>query len=666
MKHSIKKLSVFIAVACICFFTACEEKEEAPTLELDKETVTIEGDSAAVTTFTVNSNTAWKIYPDRSWIKVSPESGTGPAVVTITIDENNDGDARTGEVEVIAGSRSEKITVYQSKTINVILSKETLTLGDTMSEDSKTFTVKSDVAWTMEIEGDWFKATPVKGAAGKTVIVTVSAGMNNAGGDREGKIVIKTDTRRVACTVTQTMDDLFFGSSEIVNLSDKGGYRFFRFTSSYSWTVTGSESWIQIDQTSGSAGSHLLKISAGSENSAASDRQGKLIFTGGGKTKEFTVVQGHTGNYWNDGDVKVFNKHTKGKGVPVVIAGDGFDREDLKKGGWWENWATHLAENFKRNEVICDLLDYIDVLILMSESTEHGINYPPYTRTKTKFGAYGAGENQGAVEVAARNAVKKVYTQWRNEGYDVHTDAEVMSTSGNWGADGSGLVRIMFMANGPYPGNASNPMCRMGVDEPDYDYWAIHEFTGHTLCDIPDMYWSGCGYNSPQNVADLMVTIRAKHHPRGYSWFIDDTDDPTQAIWKDFYGRDGYTEATKQSVLDVVGAYRTTWSGNFCEGLWGPSQFSCMREHRLDFDLGSRFQIFNTIHWRAGDYEGKYNNIEAFIAFDKIRTRGFSYKGAYTDPAAKPRTWTKYNQKTGQKIADGDYDRFWQVLYPRP
>ena len=237
-----------------------------------------------------------------------------------------------------------------------------------------------------------------------------------------------------------------------------------------------------------------------------------------------------------------------------------------------------------------------------------------------------------------------------------------MSTGGNWGADGNGLVRIMFVANGPYPGNATNPMCRMGVDEPDYDYWTIHEFTGHTLCDIPDMYWSGCGLNSPQNVLDLMANVRTKHHVRGYSWFIDNTDDPTQAIWKDFYNQPGYT-SSEPHELDRVGAWRTTWGGDFCEGLWGPSRTSCMRDHRLDFDLGSRIQIFNTIHWRAGDPEGKYNNIAAFKEFDRNRTRGFSYKGAYQG-AAKKRSWTGYNQRTGQKTVDGDYDRFWQLLWP--
>ncbi|MDR0511045.1 MAG: BACON domain-containing protein [Rikenellaceae bacterium] len=730
------RLTSFLAIVGGLLFSACGNDPEPKTgrLKLDPYEFVVEGDSAATMKLIISCDREWHVSPDNDWITISPDRGSGNSEVTVTIAQNNDadGEERTGEIMVSSGQKRARATITQGKRVNIIVMNKTGTesdnidVGDYIMGDETYFSVKSDLAFTIESNATWFTFSPHSGAAGANTRITTNAVANPQTSTREAKLFIKTATRTKEVTIRQnynSQQDSFFGYSDAMNsvsLSDRGGARFLRWfsRSSVSWTVTASAPWLHVDMTSGT-GQKMLKVSA-DPNTTGGVRTGTLTFNSvpAGKTQVVTVSQNWDSNahsvdpnlsittssdYWQDGEVLVFKKHTIGKGVPVVIVGDGFDREDLRKGGWWENWATHLAENFKRNEVICDMLDYFDVLILTSESEERGVNYDPYPTTRTKFGAHNAwDEDQDRVMNAARNAVKQMYTQWgiiNTSGG--HTAADIMSVSGtcswgpaglpdnhHWGADGSGLVRVMFMANGPYSGNAQNPMCRMGIDEPDFDYWAIHEFTGHTLCDIPDMYWSGCGLNSAQNVLDLMVTLRSKHHPRGFSWHIDSTpNDPTtplqpaQAIWKDFYGKPGYTQGTANGYeLDIVGTYATTWSGNFCNYLWGPSSESCMRGHRLDMDLGLRLQLRNTILLRAGDPGGEYarfvqyiasgthvagDGLDEFMTWDRNRTRGFPYKGAYTDPAAKKRSWSKYSATLLQKTAEGDYDRFWHLLWPR-
>ncbi|MDR1122336.1 MAG: hypothetical protein LBM08_15680 [Dysgonamonadaceae bacterium] len=573
-------LVMFTGVVNFCVFTACKEKDSVqPSLKLNRETIVIEGDTSAIVTFEINSNVDWKVQSYQGWLHVSPETGSGKSVVTITVDENNAGEARTGEAVVIAGNIKQSVSVSQSRTINLALSKKEVELKDLDNGDQVTLTVSSDVEWTLASTADWLTVTPPRGGGGRTVAVTVTAGMNTTSGIRNGEIVVKTATRTATCSVKQLKgaDRFSFGSAQ-VDLSDNGNYRFLRVISSTPWTVTGND-WIQVDPATG-IGSQVIKVSASSENTGTSDRTGTLTFSVGGSTREIPVVQGCAGNYWNNKDTIILNKHTVGNGVPLVIIGDGFDRVDNKKGdGIFERVSRELTDCFlKTNPIVKDLANMFDIYAVVAESPETGV----LRGTKTVFNAP-TGVDFDAAKRFSKEAIPD------------------LPATASWIFVGHGMI-------GGYAYFGDRDGGGIGVystDEGVSTYWMAHEYTGHAFASLADEYVNA-GY-----MGGIPTLIGYQNSYQCMNCSV--TTDPEQAPWGRFIGRPDY---------DEVGFYE----GGFYEpkDIWRPEQHSIMvglpGDGEIYYNAQSRWLIYERIHKVAGiPY-----TFESFLEFDK--DKGYNTK----------------------------------------
>lgn len=87
-----------------------------------------------------------------------------------------------------------------------------------------------------------------------------------------------------------------------------------------------------------------------------------------------------------------------------------------------------------------------------------------------------------------------------------------------------------------------------------------------------------------------------------------------------------------------------------------------MWQWMLCWDVGSRYHVWNKIHDRAGNPDGKYNNLAAFMEYDVNRTRCDCNLWKYNGKP-RPYTWTIYNRNTLRVKMSGDYDCFWEALW---
>jgi hypothetical protein len=272
--------------------------------------------------------------------------------------------------------------------------------------------------------------------------------------------------------------------------------------------------------------------------------------------------------YWKNDHVEKIYTHTVGQGVPVVLIGNGFDREDLKKGGYWETVARGLVDTFFFDvPIVKQLKDYFDVYVYMAESEERGVA----PETKNRFGNVGP---DGINYEMAVELIKKAPGM-----------PEKFST--------------IFVGNGMIGGFAWFEL-RMGVystDEKPSIYWMAHEFVGHAFGGLGDEYGGPGTYMSLDDLRQLQTE-------EGKSLNVSATNDLTQVPWKDFVGLPGYEE---------VGAFE----GGFYhdKGVWRPEVHSLMVGWKGEpyFNAMSRWILYREIMEQA---KVPYS-FNKFLEFDK-------------------------------------------------
>ncbi|MDR0535202.1 MAG: BACON domain-containing protein [Puniceicoccales bacterium] len=443
--------------------------------------------------------------------------------------------------------------------------------GGIESATERAFVLHASESWTSVGTGTspWIQARPEKYGPGE-VPLKLFLNLNPEAGERRGKLVIRSQSgKTVQLEIVQKKAEAFRFevSHKKFEIADLGNAREFRISSSAPWRVTSPAPWLRIRKNSGAAGVEIIQIGA-DKNTTASERKTTLAIQAVGhpeKTITIPVVQGRVGDYYNDGEVLWLTRHKRGKGVPVIIVGDGFDRQDLKKGGFWEKAARTLGENFKRCPVVRDLCeDYIDLGIYMAESAERGTSDDfghNIARRNTKFGGHNCEANYALV-------LEKIKVIPGINKQNVHA---------------------CFVANGPFGGWAMGWFAFLPLPQVSDTYWILHEFTGHILGRMPDFYDPGPVVNATKK--DL-----ENYHKEegGLGWMLDHTNDPEKVVWKDFLKRPEY-------VREGVGFHKAGYYGGLT--VYVPEDFekSPMKRYTGGFTALERYQLWKRIMWIAGE-----------------------------------------------------------------
>ncbi|MDR1480544.1 MAG: BACON domain-containing protein [Planctomycetaceae bacterium] len=368
----------------------------------------------------------------------------------------------------------------------------------------------------------------------------------------------------------------------------KDSIKHFRIQADGEWKLTTDQNWITIKPASGGKGAFIItaEIKANTK-----PRTGNIKLTTGKYFGWVGVDQVDVNEYYPDGYVLQIHKSNPPEGrkpIPVFVVGDGWDMSDFKKGGVFETYSRGLYKIFSNVDVVKNFPEYFDFYAYFSESEQRGKfgfnQFGTESRVPTDF---------GKMENYCQQYLKKInYPNPKEATYICATNAAV------GGFALSGKFAIL-----------SNPSGQPG----SYAYWLVHEYAGHCLANMPDLYlrggWvvdrdapkakdpvTGRMYPTTYNkgtVKDVvnMVNNFTREWARGYDWYIDWSDDPKEVVWKDFIGKTGYKN---------VGVYPTAFNAMFA-GFYGPEQLEAMRElHHLWYGLGVRMAVWNRILERSG------------------------------------------------------------------
>jgi hypothetical protein len=298
-----------------------------------------------------------------------------------------------------------------------------------------------------------------------------------------------------------------------------------------------------------------------------------------GSTK--TYIAKATGNYYVTGDIIKLYSHTVGKGVAVVILGDGFDQEDCRKGGVYEYNCWKLSNLFLSMPIIRDFPTYFDIYARVDVSRDRGARDCTQTFDNCPDNAYGIGHGAN-------------YQEWNK----MHENATLTA--------GTGDRSIIYMANGATGGFVYVNVAVYSANESNKPYWMMHEFAGHLVGGLPDLY--DLGYRG--DLDEEKKKSFDDNHSAGELLMLDWPTDPTQVYWKEFIGRPGY---------EMVGIYPARYYDpplsfgqiQCCE----ETTTSVMGSRTAHYSVMERYQLWRKIHTRAG-----FTDIskETFIAYDVI------------------------------------------------
>ncbi len=225
--------------------------------------------------------TPWIVDNGIDWISTDPSSWTSAQYdeVNVTVTENTSADAaRTGifyvKSDVSDWEYEAPISVTQkAATPTISLSEETVYLPGTAS--TVTVNVTANCTWYATTYYDWLAVDKTDG------VITLTATANATNSDRTAYVYVYNGNsnvrkvitvRQLSASITASTESLVFGNT--ASSAD------ITITSEAAWTATTSSSWVDIEPSSGTAGTSTMKISV-SPNTSTSERQANVILSVG-------------------------------------------------------------------------------------------------------------------------------------------------------------------------------------------------------------------------------------------------------------------------------------------------------------------------------------------------------------------------------------------------
>lgn len=239
-----------------------------------------------------SSETPWKIENGVEWIKISTTSGNSSMPVPVGVDENVIGDvARTGlflfKSEASDWDFETPISVTQAGAYPVIcFSRNNLEFGGAVTSD--TVKVSANCTWLITATSeDWLTAT----ATDDIILLSTTA---NEKDDYRTAIVTVSHTGNINISeniIVKQAPATIAAGTDSIHVDNSGASINMTIESEAPWTASTESSWIDINPTSGSAGTIELTIDV-APNTTINDRKGYLVISiGDSKRIQIPIVQ---------------------------------------------------------------------------------------------------------------------------------------------------------------------------------------------------------------------------------------------------------------------------------------------------------------------------------------------------------------------------------------
>jgi hypothetical protein len=371
-----------------------------------------------------------------------------------------------------------------------------------------------------------------------------------------------------------------------VSLSDKPSAESVTVTTdqpSWEYSVIAAGDWLTVDKTD-----TQLNLSA-SGNTDTDERRATINISAGGLSESLTVVQsGYTPPPgYADREVVRLQSATVGKGVNLVMMGDGYTAKDMGIGdGKYERDMRAATESFFSVYPYSVYRDHFNVYMVAAISNEEGISVEStHTTVDTKFSCLWEGSPSTGISCDANAVVEYLFEIPELENTDIN-DVTVIIPINAYIYAGTCMMGFYGNEITNFGNGFSISMCPVGDT---FKAIVVHEAGGHGFSKVMDEYIYYPDETIPDDEKNRYIYYK---ETLGWCENIDFYDDILLTSWK------GFANMTK---YDMVGTFEG--AAMYGKGIWRPEYNSCMNNNVLYFNAPTRWAQVRRIKRLAGfDY----------------------------------------------------------------
>ena len=469
---------------------------------------------------------------------------------------------------------------------------------------------KTGSSWRASCDVNWLTFSPKSGEAGSNTITVSTTATNRTGSSRMTHLTIESGGEKKTVPVKQRGEYAIFDSEELNYPSDGAtfGVKFrtnMEQNQLHVYASIGLSEWLKTtasDARTRADYTGSINTLRALPNESTSARDGALFLVMEDKDnilgldtlfiyQEGKDVDYVSSDYSQDGKVELLNKSTEGKGIPIVLMGDGFMDKEIDDNSYAKTMKQAM-ENLFSEEPIKSLRDYFDVYQVTAVSPRNRFD----GISSTALGTIPDRQTMG-IEVNA-GAVMKYVKKVENIDSINTLAVIILNTNINRG------VTYMIGSNkNDY--NYSIALCPVidSLKSEAFRQVLTHEAIGHGFAKLADEYVR----STEGSATDEDIKILKDRHER-LGWFmnVDSENDSTKVLWTRFIYDSEFEN-------ERIGIYEGGYT--FYKGVYRPSEESMMRSNNAPFNAPSRQAIYNKV-MKMG--LGKTATYEEFVEFDKV------------------------------------------------
>lgn len=499
--------------------------------------------------------------------------------------------------------------------------------SESQSHAAVTFTSARE--WQANCSETWITLSTTSGNSG-TFTITVTADENKTSDSRKATLTLVSGSVQEKITLKQEAGEVDFVTPvqteykvpvegkalEIVFSTNMSGDELSIYSSGVDWLTQDPETRV--------ASQYVIRLNV-LENKERNSRSAEITFLRNADSKILATVKivqvgtspsSSSTDYSADKSVRTLQTASIGKGIPIVIMGDGFIDTEIAD-GIYDGVMEKAMENVFTEEPIKSLRDYFNVYAVtaVSKNNDFGDGY------ETAFSCVLEGGN--STGISGDDSTIGKYAQYV-KGLNVNealilvilnTTVHAGTTSWYMKSDNSEGLEFAI---------AYCPVIR-NLESEDFRQVLTHEAVGHGFAKLDDEY----AYDTQGAISAEEVQNRQIMQTWGWAQNVDFTSNPNEVLWSGFLTDNRY-DSENLGVFEGACTY--------IKGAFRPTEDSMMNSNNVGFNAPSRKAIYDKVMKRGLGVTPTY---EEFVAFDlqhKPQTRSVSSSIVTSGkPFARPR-----------------------------